>query len=130
MLTCYGAEKNGLLASLNSVAKLPYEYALDGISNTQTINPGALGHNDDERVDNLVNVMDGYFDQGAHHLNVNVFGTENSLTLWSILRRKSTLTSQSVYRVMLLSSSTLQESSSWMLLPEPATTECNVGQRC
>ena len=73
---CYGAEKNGLLASLNSVAKLPYEYALDGISNTQTINPGALGHNDDERVDNLVNVMDGYFDQGAHHLNVNVFGTE------------------------------------------------------
>ena len=72
----YGAEKSGLLASLNSVAKLPYEYALDGISNTQTINPGALGHNDDERVDNLVNVMDGYFDQGAHHLNVNVFGTE------------------------------------------------------
>ena len=72
----YGAEKNGLLASLNSVAKLPYEYALDGISNTQTINPGALGHNDDERVDNLVNVMDGYFDQGAHHLNVNVFGKE------------------------------------------------------
>ena len=72
----YGAETSGLLASLNSVAKLPYEYALDGISNTQTINPGALGHNDDERVDNLVNVMDGYFDQGAHHLNVNVFGTE------------------------------------------------------
>ena len=72
----YGAEQSGLLASLNSVAKLPYEWALDGISNTQTINPGALGHNDDERVDNLVNVMDGYFDQGAHHLNVNVFGTE------------------------------------------------------
>ena len=75
----YGAEQNGLLASLNSVAKLPYEYALDGISNTQTINPGALGHNDDERVDNLVNVMDGYFDQGAHHLNVNVFGKEKLL---------------------------------------------------
>ncbi len=72
----YGAEQNGLLASLNSVAKLPYEYALDGISNTQTINPDALGHNDSERIDNLVNVMDGYFDQGAHHLNVNVFGTE------------------------------------------------------
>lgn len=72
----YGAEKNGLLASLNSVAKLPYELALDGISNTQTISPGALGHNDEERRDNLVNVMDGYFDQGAHHLNVNVFGTE------------------------------------------------------
>ena len=72
----YGAEKNGLLASLNSVAKLPYEYALDGISNTQTINPDALGHKEEERVTNLVNVLDGYFDQGAHHLNVNVFGKE------------------------------------------------------
>jgi len=72
----YGAEQNGLLASLNSVAKLPYEYALDGISNTQTINPDALGHNEEERVNNLVNVLDGYFDQGAHHLNVNVFGVE------------------------------------------------------
>ena len=72
----YGAEKNGLVASLNSVAKLPYEEALDGISNTQTINPGALGHSEEERVNNLVNVLDGYFDQGAHHLNVNVFGKE------------------------------------------------------
>ena len=72
----YGAEQNGLLASLNSVAKLPYEEALDGISNTQTINPDALGHNPDERIKNLVQVMDGYFDQGAHHLNVNVFGKE------------------------------------------------------
>ena len=70
----YGAEQNGLLASLNSLTKLPYEWALDGISNTQTMNPDALGHNEDERVANLVNVMDGYFDQGAHHLNVNVFG--------------------------------------------------------
>ena len=72
----YGAENNGLLASLNSVAKLPYEEALDGISNTQTINPGALGHDADERVQNLVQVLDGYFNQGAHHLNVNVFGKE------------------------------------------------------
>ena len=72
----YGAEQNGLLASLNSVAKLPYEYALDGISNTQTINPGALGHNMDEQKNTLTKVMDGYFDQGAHHLNVNVFGVE------------------------------------------------------
>lgn len=72
----YGAEQNGLLTSLNSVAKLPYEYALDGISNTQTINPDALGHSEEERVNNLVNVLDGYFDQGAHHLNVNVFGVE------------------------------------------------------
>ena len=72
----YGAERNGLLASLNSVAKLPYEYALDGISNTQTISPDALGHDDDERAATLVNVMDGYFSQGAHHLNVNVFGVD------------------------------------------------------
>ena len=72
----YGAEKNGLLASLNSLTKIPYEWALDGISNTQTINPGALGNEEGERIDNLVNVMDGYFDQGAHHLNVNVFGKE------------------------------------------------------
>ena len=72
----YGAEQNGLVASLNSVAKLPYEYALDGISNTQTINPDALGHEEPEQVTNLVNVLNGYFDQGAHHLNVNVFGKE------------------------------------------------------
>ncbi len=72
----YGAEKNGLLASLNSVAKLPYEYALDGISNTQTISPSALGHNVEEETNTLTGVLDGYFDQGAHHLNVNVFGKE------------------------------------------------------
>ena len=72
----YGAEKNGLLASLNSVAKLPYEYALDGISNTQTINPSALGNDLEQRKANLVNVMDGYFAACAHHLNVNVFGVE------------------------------------------------------
>ena len=72
----YGAETNGLLASLNSVAKLPYEDALDGISNTQTMNPDALGHSPEERVENLTHVLDGYFDQGAHHLNVNVFGKE------------------------------------------------------
>ena len=75
----YGAEQNGLLASLNSLTKLPYEWAFDGISNTQTMNPDALGHDDSERVNNLVNVMDGYFDQGAHHLNVNVFGKDKLL---------------------------------------------------
>lgn len=72
----YGAEQSGLIASLNSVSKLPYQYALDGISNTQTMNPNALGHNLIERKDNLVNVLDGYFSRGAHHLNVNVFGKE------------------------------------------------------
>ena len=80
----YGAEQNGLLASLNSVAKLPYEYALDGISNTETIAPGALGHSETERKNNLVHVLDGYFDQGAHHLNVNVFGIEKTeRTRWN-----------------------------------------------
>lgn len=72
----YGAEQNGLLASLNSVAKIPYEYALDGISNTQTIAPSTLGKDDEERTNTLVGVMDGYFSRGAHHLNVNVFGVE------------------------------------------------------
>ena len=72
----YGAEQNGLLASLNSLTKLPYHWALDGISNTQTMDPNALGHSDVERSNNLVKVLDGYFDQGAHHLNVNVFGKE------------------------------------------------------
>ena len=72
----YGAEQNGLLASLNSVAKLPYEYALDGISNTQTIAPETLGHTEEDRIATLVRVMDGYFNQGAHHLNVNVFGVD------------------------------------------------------
>ena len=70
----YGAETSGLLASLNSVAKIPYEWSLDGISNTQTISPSALGHTEDEQKKQLVNVLDGYFSQGAHHLNVNVFG--------------------------------------------------------
>lgn len=72
----YNAEENGLLASLNSVAKLPYEYALDGISNTQTISLNCLGHEEIERINNLVNVLDGYFEKGAHHLNVNVFSKE------------------------------------------------------
>ena len=61
----YGAETKGLVKSLNSVAKVPYEYSLDGISNTQTINPDALGHSETERVDNLVNVMDGYFERNC-----------------------------------------------------------------
>ena len=69
-------EKNGLLASLNSTARLAYTSALDGISNTQTINPNGLGKDDDTRINNLRNVMDGYFDKGGYHLNVNVFTTD------------------------------------------------------
>ena len=69
-------EKNGLLASLNSTARLEYTHALDGISNTQTINPNGLGKDEDTRINNLRNVMDGYFDKGGYHLNVNVFTNE------------------------------------------------------
>lgn len=77
----YGAEAEGLLASLNSLTKLPYEWALDGISNTQTINPGSLGKTKDIQINNLISILDGYFDQGAHHLNVNVFGKEKLLEI-------------------------------------------------
>lgn len=73
----HGRDSEGALASLNSVAKIPYgECCRDGISNTFSIVPDALGHSDEERVNNLVNLMDGYFKQGAHHLNVNVFNRE------------------------------------------------------
>ncbi len=75
----YGAEQNGLIASLNSAAKLPYHWALDGISITQTINPDALGHSEGERISNLTQVLDGYFDQPSHHVNINVFGMEKLL---------------------------------------------------
>lgn len=77
----YGAEQSGLLASLNSLTKLSYEDALDGISNTQTISPNSLGKTKEERIDNLISVLDGYFVQGAHHLNVNVFGKEHLLKI-------------------------------------------------
>ncbi|PWC31290.1 formate C-acetyltransferase [Azospirillum sp. TSO35-2] len=69
----HGRDKKGAVASMASVAKLPYAHAQDGISYTFTIVPGALGHTEDERVDNLVGMLDGYAAQGGHHINVNVF---------------------------------------------------------
>ena len=73
----HGRDENGAIASLNSVAKLPYqECCKDGISNTFTIVPNAIGANIDEQAENLVSLMDGYFVQGAHHLNVNVLNRE------------------------------------------------------
>ena len=119
----YGAEQNGLLASLNSVAKLPYEWALDGISNTQTINPDAIGHDEQERINNLVQVMDGYFDQGAHHLNVNVFGKEKLIDAMEHPEKEeyANFTIRvSGYAVKFIDLTREQQ----MLLPVPATTEC------
>ena len=72
----HGRDTNGSLASLNSVAKLPYEHSQDGISNTFSIVPDALGKTPEERIKNLNIMMDGYFEQDAHHLNVNVFNRE------------------------------------------------------
>ena len=72
----HNREKNGALASLNSVAKIRYEDCRDGISNTFSITPDALGHTTEERVSNLVTILDGYFSKGAHHLNVNVMNRD------------------------------------------------------
>jgi formate C-acetyltransferase len=72
----HNRETNGALASLNSVSKLPYSAALDGISNTFSIVPDALGHDKNERIENLVSLLDGYFAHDAHHLNVNVLNRE------------------------------------------------------
>ena len=73
----HGRDVNGALASLNSVAKIPYRAVCqDGVSNTFSIVPNALGKTDGERVQNLVSILDGYFVQGAHHLNVNVMNRE------------------------------------------------------
>ena len=72
----HNREKNGALASLNSVAKISYDDCRDGVSNTFTITPEALGRTEDERIGNLVNILDGYFSKKAHHINVNVLSRE------------------------------------------------------
>ncbi len=72
----HGRDKKGAIASMMSVAKLPYEYAQDGISYTFSIVPKALGRSEQDRVTNLVNLIDGYCNRGGHHINVNVFNRE------------------------------------------------------
>ena len=78
----HNREENGALASLNSVAKISYDDCRDGISNTFSITPDALGHSDEERIDNLVNILDGYFQKKAHHINVNVLNRETLLAAY------------------------------------------------
>ena len=79
----HNREENGALASLNSVAKIDYQDCRDGISNTFSITPEALGRDDDERITNLVTVLDGYFKKGAHHINVNVLNRETLIEAYN-----------------------------------------------
>ena len=87
-----GRDKSGALAELNSVAKLSYDYCRDGISNTFSIIPEALGKTEEDRITNLVQLLSGYFIQGAHHLNVNVMNRETLIDAYHNPEKYPTLT--------------------------------------
>ncbi len=88
----HNRETNGALASLNSLAKMPYDCCRDGISNTFSIVPEALGHSPEERTDNLVSILDGYFTQRAHHINVNVLNKQTLMDAYENPERYPNLT--------------------------------------
>lgn len=88
----HNREKNGALASLNSVAKISYDYCKDGVSNTFSIVPQALGHGDEDRINNLVSILRGYFKQNGQHLNVNVLNRETLIEAYENPEKHPNLT--------------------------------------
>ena len=90
----HNREENGALASLNSVAKISYDDCRDGVSNTFSITPEALGKTDEERIDNLVTILDGYFAKKAHHINVNVLHRETLMDAYENPDKYPNLTSR------------------------------------
>ena len=118
----HNRETNGALASLNSVAKLPYSCCRDGISNTFSITPQTLGNTAEERIENLVHILDGYFSQMSHHINVNVLNREKLIEAYEDPQAYPNLTIRvSGYAVNFHKLSKEQQKE---VIQEPSTTKC------